>query len=240
MQVLALLVRSRIPWPAEIKSIMRVFSIFNFSIDIAAPECINPNFGYEKKWLLVQIMPVVVIGILLVTHWVLIGYKRGILHRPRDKVRRHVPTMVASGFTLMYFMYLSLCRQALSVFACVKSDPDDGQAPYGYLQADVTIKCYQGGHNLLWPLALVSIGVYVIGYPLAIARVLTQNAIPIQSDIILLAMNAGDDRASNPGAYAIRKMFKRLYYQMRYEKFYWVLLVLARKASIAGVALFLR
>merc|ERR1712036_19791 len=137
-------------------------------------------------------------------------------------------------------MYLSLCRQALSVFACVKSDPDDGQAPYGYLQADVTIKCYQGGHNLLWPLALVSIGVYVIGYPLAIARVLTQNAIPIQSDIILLAMNAGDDRASNPGAYAIRKMFKRLYYQMRYEKFYWVLLVLARKASIAGVALFLR
>ena len=38
-QVLAIFARIKISWPYWVKQILEILSIFNFNIDIAAPEC---------------------------------------------------------------------------------------------------------------------------------------------------------------------------------------------------------
>ena len=42
-QVLAIFAGSNIPWPSYFKDILFIFSFFNVNIDIAAPECLDPN-----------------------------------------------------------------------------------------------------------------------------------------------------------------------------------------------------
>ena len=44
-------------WPAEIVAMYRVFSVFNFNLDLAAPECAMPNLDYDVKWFAIQLLP---------------------------------------------------------------------------------------------------------------------------------------------------------------------------------------
>jgi hypothetical protein len=49
-QVLAIFATSDIEWPQQILDLFRLFSIFNFNIDITAPECVVPDLPYSLKW----------------------------------------------------------------------------------------------------------------------------------------------------------------------------------------------
>ena len=63
-QIVALFSRARIRWPKLLKDIFRLFSFFNFNIDLAAPECLAV-FGYDTKWLIFMSVPLVLIGFAL-------------------------------------------------------------------------------------------------------------------------------------------------------------------------------
>ena len=42
-QVLSMFRRTKVQWPAELVTMYKIFSVFNFNIDISAPECTMPN-----------------------------------------------------------------------------------------------------------------------------------------------------------------------------------------------------
>ena len=56
-QVLAIFASVDIRWPTAIKSIFRLLSFFNLDLDIAAPECILPEFSYEYKFYGTLLLP---------------------------------------------------------------------------------------------------------------------------------------------------------------------------------------
>ena len=56
-QVLALFSDADICWPPLIKQLFRLLSFFNFDIDVAAPECLVPDFPYRYKLYITLAMP---------------------------------------------------------------------------------------------------------------------------------------------------------------------------------------
>ena len=63
-QVLAIFTGSNIPWPSYISELFALFSFFNINIDIAAPECLDPNLTYALKFSLTMAAPFVVLGLM--------------------------------------------------------------------------------------------------------------------------------------------------------------------------------
>ena len=57
-QVLALFASAKISWPDSMKKVFNALSFFNVNIDIAAPECLNPDISYRDKWIAIMIMPI--------------------------------------------------------------------------------------------------------------------------------------------------------------------------------------
>ena len=57
-QVLALFASAKISWPDSMKKVFNALSFFNVNIDIAAPECLNPDISYKDKWIAIMIMPI--------------------------------------------------------------------------------------------------------------------------------------------------------------------------------------
>jgi hypothetical protein len=67
-QVLALFASSDVEWPTEILDLFRFFSIFNFNIDITAPECVYPDISYRQKWWALMSIPFGVALVLLMAN----------------------------------------------------------------------------------------------------------------------------------------------------------------------------
>ena len=55
----------KVRWPLWVKQILQIMSIFNFNIDLAAPECIIPEFDYKVKWIVMMLLPLIFGGALL-------------------------------------------------------------------------------------------------------------------------------------------------------------------------------
>ena len=56
-QIISLFAQTGIPWPPWLKELLQWLSIFNFNIDIAAPECLIPDFDYTIKWWVTILLP---------------------------------------------------------------------------------------------------------------------------------------------------------------------------------------
>jgi hypothetical protein len=62
----------------------------------------------------------------------------------------------------------------------------------------------------------------------------------IMADQLLRAKGLGDDRLDNPRYYTFRKTWSKMYYHFRPEKWYWELVILARKCLISFTAVMFR
>jgi hypothetical protein len=49
MQVVSMFAHVDVAWPPEIKYLYHLMSVFNFNLDIAAPDCAIPNLTYPMK-----------------------------------------------------------------------------------------------------------------------------------------------------------------------------------------------
>jgi hypothetical protein len=58
-----------------VKSILQVLSIFNFNIDIAAPECLVPDFDFKLKWIITMLLPLIFMGLLFMIFLVVLMWK---------------------------------------------------------------------------------------------------------------------------------------------------------------------
>jgi len=243
-QVLALFASADVRWPSALKTLFRLLSFFNLNIDIAAPECILPEFKYEWKFYGTLFLPIVsfvlFLGSTLCKHTldlVVLGKKK------RDKF--YVSKMIGSFMLLMYYLYLMTARQALQIFNCNPSDPDDG---FLYTQfADETCdgglcRCNDPNHlqmTLVLP-AVLGLVVYTLGFPTFVYFILRSNKKLVKEDQLLRTLDTGDSERTNKNAYHVRRRYHKLYYHFKPGKWYWIVLIIARKAGIVVAGLMFR
>ena len=243
-QVLSMFLKSQIPWPSAIRTLFRILSAFNFDLDIASPECLVPDvYRFDVKWYCIMGMPLCVAIVFLGTHFCIVIKKR--LKGRTQKLNKHAHAMISMNLVMMYFLYLYVTRNALDVFNCTPLNPIDPVHPeYTYMAAVGGELCYQEGglQMVLIPYAVLGILFYTIGYPCLLGWLFWKNRRRIQRDQYLRAMGADvvRDLSDKFNIYNIRKRYSHLYYQFKPRSYYWTVVIIARKFSIAFVNLMLR
>ena len=246
-QVLALFSRADIRWPAALLEILYALRFFNVNIDVATPECLLAGFfTYSMKFYATLLLPPLAIVLLVFAFVGHVCWRKCVLNRKIDKFFKS--KMVGSFMLIMYFAFLSCTTRALEVFNCSPTDPDDG-----WTYVDFTDEsCDGGGLCRCWDpehlparlstAAVISLCVYTLGFPLFLVWLLRcgnrKNA--IKEDQVLRAAGCGEDLNSNPNAFFLRIKYHKMYYYYKPGKTYWMLYILARKASIAFAGLIFR
>ena len=112
------------------------------------------------------------------------------------------------------------------------ADPPDGKS---YMTA-VFEECGKPGgiQMTLLPLAVLAVVIYILGYPAGVARLLYTYRELTMEDQLLRAKGVGDDKLTNPNAFAFRERWGRLYYQFRPDLTLWILVIILRKFCIAA------
>jgi len=241
VQVLGLFARSKIEWPKILKDLFSYMSFFNFNLDLTAPECLAPSIDYRLKWIGTMVLPIAVFVLLLAVYLSGNLYLRHVRRLSKRQRTAHKAPTVGAGLTLSYFMYLYVSRTVLDVFNCSPTDPPDDWEP-GYMQADF-IPCYKEGgtHLQLLPFAAVFLVVYVMAYPAAIYAWLRRNRHIVKVDQLLRAYGHGhDEKTSDRVHYQFRRMFHKVYYHFKPDKWYWISVIISRKFLIAITALLFR
>ena len=244
-QILSMFLKSQIPWPSQLRTLFRILSSFNFDLDIASPECLVAGlYRFDIKWYCIMAMPICVACVFLCSHFTILCKKRFCQGRTK-KLNKHAHAMVSMNLVMMYFLYLYVTRSALDVFNCTPLDPPDPVHPeYTYMSAVGGERCYkEGGLQLqLIPFAVIGIIVYTVGYPLLLAFLFWKNKSRIQRDQYLRAGGQGvvRDTTDSFHIYNIRKRYSHLYYQFKPRSYYWTVVIIARKFSVAFINLMLR
>eukprot|EP01138_Halocafeteria_seosinensis_P013173 gb/GECG01013454.1/.p1 GENE.gb/GECG01013454.1/~~gb/GECG01013454.1/.p1 ORF type:complete len:1419 (+),score=134.27 gb/GECG01013454.1/:1-4257(+) len=238
-QVIAMFARTRVQWPSVMEQTLQMLSVFNFNLELAAPECyLEPAPPYESKWIATMSVPLIAVGILFVLYAVHYGYKLLVLRAPSSRRHTHVNSLIATFIVIMYILYMFLTRMTLDVFNCAPTDPPDGKL---YMSGMTDIVCGESSVHvhLLLPLAVISCIVYVAAFPLLSYMLLRRNKQVVKHDQILRAHQEGKSPLTNPH-YVFRKRFQRLYYLFTPGKWYWISLILLRKFLIALTSLMFR
>merc|ERR1711871_1453206 len=249
-QVLALFSRAKIRWPTVLKALLNFFSIFNFNIDVTAPECIIPEFEYEYKWYVIMLLPIGSMIFVIIAWLCILLQNIFYRHKRRWKeIASHTPMLVATMITLMYYMYLMLVRRIFDVYNCRENDV----SPDGRLYASFTsIRC-DGGVCACWEwddpnsiqlrlfyLTIPGIFLYMVGFPAYLLFVLKRNKKQIKEDQILRAHGLGDAESENPYSFVTRQKYHRIYYHFKPGKTYWMVYIVFRKFTIALVGVLFR
>eukprot|EP01029_Cantina_marsupialis_P008525 TRINITY_DN2018_c0_g6_i1.p1 TRINITY_DN2018_c0_g6~~TRINITY_DN2018_c0_g6_i1.p1 ORF type:complete len:640 (-),score=143.98 TRINITY_DN2018_c0_g6_i1:453-2372(-) len=240
-QVLAIFRRADVAWPGILTDIFRMFSLFNFNLDLSAPECIAPEFDFFTKFLMVQALPLAACCIFLMVHFMRKFYFKCVLKRGRTNVK-NASVLTSVVLVTMYYLYLYLLRIQLDVFNCSPTDPSDGHdyTTFSSPECDGLCRCWESGgiQMKLVPLAAVTFLIYSVGFPLLVFLMLRGKRHYVLMDQILRAYGASENRVFlGDDCYLLRKKFSRLYYQFRPECWYWILFIIGRKFGVATASL---
>jgi hypothetical protein len=246
IQILALFSRAEIQWPALMRKMFTIFSLFNFNIDIVQPECLIPNLDYRWKWYFTMTLPMAAF-ILLTLMFVFSLIAKKVARRSDDKhMNAENWNKTLATFTMaFYYIYLSVTRRALDIFNCNPSIPSDG-----YMYTEFTSVACEGGlckcnepgtvQQFLVPFALAGLIVYSIGFPAFIGYIVYRHRGVIVEDQIMRAHGLATTRKMNAAAYHISQRWHKMYYHFKPDKVYWIVLIITRKLAIAFVGLMLR
>lgn len=236
-QVLAMLRNSRVEWPAALRQLMNLLSVFNLNLDLVGMECVYKT-PYSLKWTIIELLPIGSVIVLSLGYLIVYLHKR-IKRVPSEKRHSHLDPMIGVFIVLMYYLYLFLTRNTFDMFNCSPTEPDDGY-PHGYLEV-VFEPCLQKGglHLRLLPWAIVSLLVYIIAYPIVVTVILIRNKEKLKVDQYLRAYNIGDTPQTNKYL-GFRRRYHKLYYMFKPGKGYWIIVIFARKLLIAVTGLMFR
>jgi hypothetical protein len=248
LQVLALFAGSNIRWPSWMSRLFQILSIFNFNVDVTAPECLIPELPFFTKWMAMMGLPIFCAAALIIVWLVKLLWKLCCLGKRRWKdLNTHAARTLATFTLLYYYMYLSLTRNALRIFNCNPILPDDG-----YLYTDFTDLTCEGGlcrcdhegglQMILKTPAALAIVIYSLGYPAFILFILRRYKARIKEDQLLRAAGLGDEfkTSTSRETYSVRKKWHKLYYHFKPGKTYWTFYIVCRKLFIATAGLMFR
>ena len=145
---------------------------------------------------------------------------------------------VSVTMTLVYFLYLTVCRAAFDILNCQTTIPSTG---IYYMASRPLEKCYVEGsmQSRLSPIAITVIIVYGIGFPggIFLAFYFLRNR--IKEDQWLRVHGLGDSYARNKNL-SLRKSCGQMY-RMYQPRFYlWSTLILIRKLLLCAIAVMFR
>ena len=96
-------------WPSFVEETFHILSVFNFNIDITAPECAIKSLSYELKWWVSMQLPVAAVVIVLLIWVGNLLYKRVVMRiTVRKKLLSHTNALIGMFFVMFYFLYLYL------------------------------------------------------------------------------------------------------------------------------------
>ena len=171
--------------------LMQALSVFNFNLELAAPECTFEQWTFELKWFSFMLLPAVAMALLLVWTLLRMCLAFATCKRPHAGYRyRALSGWGGTCLTLLYFMHLPVSRVEMEPVNCSPTDPPDG---HSYMAA-VFERCWQydkdgepGLQLRLYPFAIAAITVYVAGIPALFYVILTCNKARIMDDQKLVA-----------------------------------------------------
>ncbi|KAI9137008.1 hypothetical protein BKA69DRAFT_68271 [Paraphysoderma sedebokerense] len=177
----------QLKWTLTFHSVLNVLSVINFNVDLVSPECFitTESFRFSLKMKLVLLIPIILVSILalfVVLHSPPLAYifsklKRmvtltkgnsrsssGVVSRqiipPAEAQRSRVFMAVRAFNLILSVLYIMVATQSLALFDCTKEADN-----YLYLDADVSLRCYENWWWKDFPLAVAAVIVYVIGIP---------------------------------------------------------------------------
>merc|ERR1712178_279247 len=148
--------------------------------------------------------------------------------------------------SVFYLMYVNLVKKAMDIFNCAAGDPPDSETnPTKFMAMQPDQVCFQPGnwdtglHVKLIPYAIAAVACYGLAFPTFVLFKFRKNKRMIFEDQLLAAQDRGEKQISNPN-FAFRKRYSSLYKNFKPDKWYWILLILARKLGICFTALLFR
>jgi len=246
VSVLALFAGSDIKWPSWMLRLFQILSIFNFNVDVTAPECLVPDLAFDKKWAAMMCLPLIIAAVFIVLWLGKLLFK--LICKRKKKWRElntHSSKLIATFTLLYYYMYTGLTRSALRIFKCEPVTPDDGfkYTDFTDLSCEGGLcRCDEGLQAQLQGPAILGLIFYTIGYPLFILIILKTYKNKIKEDQLLRAAGIGDDRKTTTSSevYSVRKRWHKLYYHFKPGKTYWIFIIVMRKMWIAIAGLMFR
>lgn len=98
-----------VQWPSYVEAVFHALSVFNFNIDLTAPECAFKGLSYELKWWISMQLPVGALTIFFLIFISNLLYKRLYMcERRTAKLLSHKNALIGMFFVMFYFLYLYL------------------------------------------------------------------------------------------------------------------------------------
>ncbi|KNC54457.1 uncharacterized protein AMSG_10453 [Thecamonas trahens ATCC 50062] len=171
MQILALLGELKAEWPSSVSSFLLSFSVVNFNIEFFAPEC-SVESSYASKYMLVMGVPLILGGVMAMVFGIVNVYASLRAGSPGVWDAEQLQFFnrkisVATVFTALPFLYISLTRSTLSHFSCIKRE--DGK---WHMTGNAGLYCYDNEWWEMFPVAAAGTLLYVVGIPALFASVL--------------------------------------------------------------------
>jgi len=231
--------------------VLQAFSIFNVDIDVTAPECLIPEFTYEVKWW-VSIMLPAASGVMLVLMF-LLSKAINLCMIERRKTKFTLSALISMSLLIIYYVYLMVTKRALELLNCNPASPPDGHlyTEFTDLECEASVcRCWEndsvlgasaGVQQRLYPWAIVVLFAFTLGFPLLLALIIFSNKKNIKIDQILRAYDVDINLTESLGnVRTVRERFHKIYYYFKPGKVYWIIYIVARKGSVAIVALLFR
>jgi hypothetical protein len=222
--------------------LFNLLSFFNLNLELLAPECWSSvSVDYKGKWFAIESIPLILIGMSLFPFFGALLFKLIVQGRRKD-LFNHLPGLISNVIIIMYFMYLFITNIALAPFNCQATTPDDGKLYMAAVGTDAECGVPGGTQQILVPWAVFALIVYTIGFPAFVSFIIFRNKDTILIDQVHRAerMLPHILKDENIEVWHFRKSFYILYYQYQPEYFWWILVILARKACISIAALIFR
>jgi len=243
-QVLALFASADVRWPKALLMLFRAMSFFNMNVDVAAPECLVPEFKYTYKFYGTLALPLVC-GVLLTLLGICKRFSDRFIMRRTHVDKYYTSALVGTFMLLMYYLYLMSTKRALEVFDCNPSEPDDGFLYTSFTDEECDgglCRCGDTNHIQvdLVPAASLAILIYSCGFPVLVFILLRKNKKLVKEDQLLRALGTGDTASTNKMAFHVRRKYHKLYYHFKPGKWYWIVVILIRKAGVIFAGLMFR
>lgn len=170
LQIVALFQGLKFKLPESVQTVLNALSIFNFNLNIFAPECSIP-VNYWSKWLLKLSAPFCFLAILALIAFIhLIGGKTSSLLRRLFTGRKVGPDPYASSryiyalLSLTITLYTNLTSTGTEPFNCIKQ-PESGR----YIMLNNPSEfCFEGEWMKNIPTAATFSALYILGIPFGV------------------------------------------------------------------------